>query len=532
MQGLQGFDPEQTEWMQAWLKRLADEHALLTFMDAAPVTEIAQALAALATNDPARFQSLQSDLLTRMLEAFISPAATDEHWLSLMDQFIHSLPEVAEFDRSRVLWLIRQLKDSDRLVDRVRTMLETKSINVEQGIQHWREDILAGAVLPDTLRPETFRLGETLATTQGDVVFENQLFQLIQYRPSTPTVAEHPLLLVPAFVNRYYILDLAPEMSMVRWLVSQGQTVCLISWVNPDAGLANYDVTHYVLDGVLAALDQMHRMLGGTPVQLVGYCAGGVLASIAAAWLAARGEQRIISLTLLTTLLDYSESGPLGELVTDASVEALTQPLETLGYLPAELLLRTFASLRPTDLMFARWMHSYVLGERHKPVPLLHWLGDGTRTPAALVLWVLKSLYLENRLIDDEPLIIAGQSIELSQLDIPVFVFACENDEIAPWQSAMRVAGIFEGPVTCVLGQGGHNSGVICPPDSARYDHCRLDSKQPTDRETARHIKGSWWVSWLAFLAETQGNSCAPPAPGGGLRPVLEPAPGRYVRQR
>ena len=518
--------------MQVWLKRLADEHALLTFMDPSPVAGISQALTALASNDPARFQSLQSDVLPQMLSAFIRTDATDEDWLSWMDQCIAALPEVEDFDRSRVLWLIRQLQDSGRLVERVRTLLETKSINLEQGIRHWQEDIVAGAVLPDTLRPETFRLGETLAATPGDVVFENQLFQLIQYRPSTPAVAEHPMLLVPAFVNRYYILDLSPEMSMVRWLVSQGHTVFLISWVNPDAGLAKYDVTHYVLDGVLAALDQMDRMLSGQPVQLAGYCAGGVLASIAAAWLAVRGEQRIVSLTLLTTLLDYSDAGPLGDLVTESSVDALTQPLETLGYLPAELLLRTFASLRPTDLMFARGLHSYILGERHKPLPLLHWLGDGTRTPAALVLWILKSLYLENRLIDGEPLIIAGQSIDLSKLDIPVFLFACQNDEIAPWASALRIANRFRGPVTCVLGQGGHNSGVVCPPDSARYDHFRMDGKQPTDLDRALHVKGSWWNSWSAFLTETQGQASVPPAPGGGLRPVLEPAPGRYVRQR
>jgi polyhydroxyalkanoate synthase len=518
--------------MQVWLKRLADEQALLSFIDTSVVTDMTDALAALATEAPERLQSLQTDVLPRMLDAFISPVTTDDDWLDLVDQLMTVLPEIAnDLDRSQMVWLIRQLRDSDRLVERVQTMLKTKSINVAQGIQHWREDLVAGAVLPDTLRPDTFRLGETLATTPGDVVFENQLFQLIQYRPHTPTVAAHPILLVPAFVNRYYILDLSPEMSMVRWLVSQGQTVFLISWVNPDPRLANYDVTHYVLDGVLAALDQMHRMLQGQPVQLVGYCAGGVLASIAASWLAARDESRIVSLTLLTTLLDYSKAGPLGEIVTEATVEALAPPLQQLGYLPAELLLRTFASLRPTDLMFARWMQSYVLGERHKPTALLHWLGDGTRTPAALVQWILKSLYLDNRLVDGEPLTIAGHSIDLSRLDIPVFLFACERDDIAPWQSALRIAPVFKGPVTCVLGQGGHNSGVICPPDATRYDHWRLDPRHPTDQTRARQIPGSWWVSWLAFLAHTQGPSCAPPVPGGGLRPVLEPAPGRYVKE-
>ena len=532
MQGLYGVDPQQHEWMQAWLSRLSEESASLHLMGTASWDDLGQTLARIANEDPTRFQALQSEWLPIFLDAFCQPNRADEEWLVLIDRLVNAIPELSTIDRSRLVWMIRQLQDADRLITKTRVALKSETVNLEQGLKLWREDLLAGAVLPDTLRPDQYRLGDTLAVTPGDVVFENQLFQLIQYRPVTDAVHAHPVLLVPAFVNRYYILDLSPELSMVRWLVSKGHTVCLISWVNPSESLANYDATHYVLDGVLAALDQMDRMLGGQPTQLVGYCAGGVLAAIAAAWLKARGEPRVQSLTLLTTLLDYTDPGPLGQFVSQERVDAMAEPLLEKGYLPAEMMLRTFASLKPADLLFSRWMHAYVLGERQKPLPLLHWLGDGTRTPAALVLWVLRTLYLENRLIDPVPLTVAGQSIDLSCLELPVFLFACERDDISPWRSTLETGRHLSGPVTYVLGQGGHNSGVICPPERARYDHFVMSPTEPLDMTQATSVSGSWWETWARYLEQHGGEKAPPPEPGGGLRPVLEPAPGRYVKQR
>ena len=362
-------------------------------------------------------------------------------------------------------------------------------------------------------------------------MFENQLCQLIQYRPCTNTVHANPVLMIPAFVNRYYILDLSGEYSMVRWLVDQGHTVFLISWINPNEMLAPYEMTHYVLDGALAALDHIDRILPRLKTQVMGYCAGGIIATILAAWLETRGENRIASLSLLTTLLDYQEPGPLGHLVSKDSIDAIRQPLTNLGYLPAELMLRTFASLRPYDLLFGRVLNAYILGQREKPFPLLHWLGDGTRTPASLVLWILEELYLNNRLISGTPIELAGQSIDVASINCPIFLFGAETDDISPWQSVMMAAKQFSNTPICVLGEGGHNAGVISPPTNNRHDHYMLSGANPSDRQTAEKRNGSWWVSWNQFLLPQAGAKVRPPRPGGGLRPVIEVAPGRYVKQ-
>ena len=531
MQGLQGFDPSQHEWIQAWLSRLNAESQLLKFFEPSGVNEFGRLLTSLSVEDPERFREFSGDLLPKILRALLDTDTDDSSWARLFDEVTSSFPEIDCFDRSQILWLIRQVQATDDLIAKLRTTIESGEINVEQGLENWRQDILAGAMLPDTIRPDAFSLGQNLASTPGDVVFENQLFQLIQYRPNTATVHENPVLLVPAFVNRFYILDLSGEYSMVRWLVDQGHTVFLISWVNPTEMLAPYEMTHYVLDGALAALDQIERMLPRAKTQLMGYCAGGVIATILAAWLSARGEDRIASLSLLTTLLDYEDPGPLGHFVSADSIESIRKPLTDMGYLPAELMLRTFASLRPHDLLFGRVLNSYVLGQRGKPFPLLHWLGDGTRTPASLVLWVLEELYLNNTLVADTPIELAGQTIDIASITCPVFLFGAESDDISPWPSVMMAARHFSKTPTCVLGEGGHNAGVITPPAKNRHHHYVLNSKDPFNKQSAEKREGSWWVTWNEFLLSYASDEVSPPKPGGGLRPVIEEAPGRYVKQ-
>ena len=531
MQGLQGLDPSQREWIQAWLSRLNAESQLLNFFEPTGINELGHFLTSLSVEDPDRFRVFATDLLPKLIQALLDTESDDLSWAELFDEVTVSFPEVEGFDRSQILWLIRQVQATDELIAKLRATIESGQINLEQGLDNWRQDILAGAILPDTIRPDAFSLGQNLAATPGDVVFENQLFQLIQYRPRTDTVHENPVLLIPAFVNRFYILDLSGEYSMVRWLVDQGHTVFLISWINPTEMLAPYEMTHYVLDGALAALDQIDRMLPRVKTQVMGYCAGGIIATILAAWLEARGENRIASLSLLTTLLDYQEPGPLGHLVSENSIDAIRQPLTNLGYLPAELMLRTFASLRPHDLLFGRVLNSYVLGQREKPFPLLHWLGDGTRTPASLVLWILEELYLNNRLVGGTPIELAGQSIDVASINCPIFLFGAESDDISPWQSVMIAARQFSNPPTCVLGEGGHNAGVITPPANNRHDHYMLSAANPSNKQTAEKRKGSWWVSWNQFLLPQAGANVPPPQPGGGLRPVIEDAPGRYVKQ-
>ncbi len=532
MQGLQGIPFDDPEWLQAWLARINSESELLQFVGPMDFTNLSERLSALSIEDPVRFKALTTDALPQALLSLFSVVRDEAESRRVLDELLEHYPELSGIDRGQVLWLCRQLKDADRLLDVVKESLDPERLNLAQGLENWQVDLKSGAMLPDTLRPDAFELGVNLAQTPGDVVFENQLFQLIQYRPTTETVHAHPVLLIPAYVNRYYILDLTPETSLVRWLVDAGHTVFLISWVNPTALLSQYDMTHYVLDGALAALDQIDRMMPRTQVQLMGYCAGGVIASILAAWLSARGEERVASLTLLTTLLDYEEAGPLGQLVSEARLSALREPLTKLGYLPAELMLRTFASLRPHDLLVGRFLSAYFRGERGKPFPLLHWLGDGTRTPAALVIWTLEHLYLHNRLVDTPSLVVAGQPIDLSQIKVPVFLMAAEQDEISPWQSVMRSAAHFGGEVTAVLGQGGHNAGVIHDPTKPKRGHYVLDPTHAVELSSQTLKTGSWWPTWGEFLAAHGGEMGSPIEPGGGLRPVIEPAPGRYVSQR
>ena len=531
MQGLQGLDPSQREWIQAWLSRLNAESRLLNFFEPTGINELGHFLASLSVEDPDRFRVFATDLLPRVIQALIDSESDDLFWNTLFDEVTVSFPEVEGLDRARILWLIRQVQATSEFIPKLRKTIESGQINIEQGLDNWRQDILAGAILPDTIRPDAFSLGQNMAATPGDVVFENQLFQLIQYCPCTDTVYENPMLMIPAFVNRFYILDLSDECSMVRWLVDQGHTVFLISWVNPTEMLASYDMTHYVLDGALAALDQVERILPRVKTQVMGYCAGGIIATILAAWLEARGENRIASLSLLTTLLDYQEPGPLGHLVSEDSIDAIRQPLTNMGYMPAELMLRTFASLRPHDLLFGRVLTSYVLGQRGKPFPLLHWLGDGTRTPASLILWILEELYLNNRLIGGAPIELAGQSIDVASITCPIFLFGAESDDISPWQSVMMVARQFTNTPICVLGEGGHNAGVITPPTKNRHDHYILSLANLSNKQTAEKREGSWWVSWNQFLLPRAGPIVLPPQPGGGLRPVIEAAPGRYVKQ-
>ena len=531
MQGFQGVNRDDQEWIQVWLKRLSHETELVKFFEPSGFAELGQALTSMSVEDPERFSRFSNEVMPEVLTMLCATDREDGAWERLFDSVATRFPEMEAMDRGQILWMLRQLSETDALIHKLKQTLASGEIDVEKGLENWRTDVKNGAILPDTLRPDAFRLGENLAATSGDVVFENQLFQLIQYHPRTAQVHANPILLIPAYVNRFYILDLSEECSMVRWLLDQGHTVFLMSWVNPTDLLANYDMTHYVLDGALTAVDQIERMAPGSKIQLMGYCAGGVIATILTAWMKARGDHRVVSLTLLTTLLDYSQAGPLAHLVSRERIDALTKPLTDLGYLPAELMLRTFASLRPHDLLFGRMLNSYVFGERAKPFPLLHWLGDGTRTPAALVLWTLERLYLENCLMGRDPLVLAGQTIDLKQIDIPVFIMAAENDDISPWQGVVAVHDAFTGPLTLVLGKGGHNSGVINPPDASRHDHVRLDLSDPLDLHRATQGDGSWWILWGDFLGSTAGAMGAPVAPGGGIWPIIEPAPGRYVRQ-
>lgn len=517
-------------WIQTWIDRLAEEAQWARFSDPRLLQDWVQGLATLSVTEPDKWAEISTELVPQFLAAFTGMEA-ESNWDLLMERLLAVFPDLSDPDRAQLIWLCEQVRQTESLIGRVREQLSGGAIDLEQGLKNWQADLACHTILPDTLRPDTFSVGETLAVTPGDVVFENQLFQLIQYHPQTATVASHPILLIPAFVNRYYILDLTPESSLVQWLVQSGHTVFLVSWVNPSESLRAYDMTHYVLDGCVQAMDQLARMCPKQPVQVMGYCAGGVLAAIMTAWMSARGEaDRISSLSLLTTLLDYQNPGPLGRFVTEQTVEHVESVMAETGYLPAAITLRTFASLRPHDLLVGRAINSYVLGQRAKPFPLFHWLGDGTRIPAAMVSWILNTLYRQNALVHTNPLMLAGQPIELASIQVPTYVLGALSDDIAPWRSVFQGAERLSGPVRFVLGRGGHNAGVINPPSRAKYGYWVMDPSDPEDQSKATVVDGSWWEDWGQFLVATAGAQIAPPLSGGGLRPPLEAAPGRYVK--
>ena len=531
MRGLNTTGPESDlYWVQTWIDRLADEAQWLRFSDPLMLQDWGTYLSSLATRDPETWQALSTQVLPQFLTA-LTTARSREDWEVWATRLLDALPELSSEDRSQLRGCLEQLRQTETLLSRVRDQLGSGTLDLTQGLTNWREDLAAQSILPDTLRPDTFVVGETLALTPGDVVFENQLFQLIQYRPQTETTYARPMLIIPAFVNRYYILDLTPETSMVQWLVQSGYTVFMISWVNPTESLRGYDMTHYVLDGCVQAMDQLARMCPRVPVQVMGYCAGGVLASLMAAWMTARGEgDRICSLTLLTTLLDYAAPGPLGRFVTEQSITHVESVMQDTGYLPAAVSLRTFASLRPHDLYVGRAINSYLLGQRAKPMPLFHWLGDGTRIPAAMVSWILRTLYQDNGLMHGPPVQLAGQSMALESIAVPTYVMAALSDDIAPWQSVFQGTQGLGGPVRYVLGRGGHNGGVINPPAASKYSYWVMKASDPCVLAEGSAVDGSWWVDWGAFLQATAGARVSPPAVGGGLRAPLEPAPGRYVK--
>ncbi|WP_395833070.1 PHA/PHB synthase family protein [Cystobacter fuscus] len=384
----------------------------------------------------------------------------------------------------------------------------------------------------------TFELGKTLAITPGEVLHEDSLFQLIQYRPTTPTVYRRPLLVVPPWINKYYILDLRPENSFIRWAVARGYTVFLLSWVNPDERHADVDLEHYLLRGLLPALEAITRATGEQQVSALGYCIGGTLLSAALAWLAARGDERIQNATLLTTQVDFSEPGDLAAFIDEPQLERLEARMRERGYLDGADMMSTFNLLRAKDLFWSFVVNNYLLGREPPPSDFLYWSSDPTRLPARAHATYLRGMYLRNLLVQPGGLSFDGTPLDLGRVRIPLYVQACREDHIAPFRSVYRGARSFSGPVRFVLAGSGHVAGVINPPAAKKYRHWVSSGpeKLAPDVDTwlagAEERPGSWWTDWDVWLSGRSGEQVTARLPGdGALRPI-EPAPGRYVRQR
>ena len=419
----------------------------------------------------------------------------------------------------------------------LRETVETKGENVVRGLRNVLDDLerSEGRFAPRMADESHFTLGESIAATPGKVVFQNDLMQLIQYAPGTETVFRRPLLIVPPWINKYYVLDLRPKNSFVRWAVSQGYTVFMVSWVNPDEGLAEKTFEDYMVAGPLAALDAIAEATGEREAALVGYCLGGTLSAATLAWLAARGDKRVRSATFFASLVDFAEPGDLGVFIDDAQLEALDAMMAETGYLDGRHMATTFSMLRANDLIWSFVIHNYLLGREPLPFDLLFWNSDSTRMPAAMHRFYLRKMYQDNLLAVPEGLNLAGEPIDLRRIDIPTYIVATREDHIAPWKSCFAACGLYRGQRRFVLGASGHIAGIINPPEGGKYGYWTGPVLDSQDADAwlgdAERRDGSWWGDWHAWQRRRAGAKRVPArTPGSGALRPIEDAPGAYVR--
>jgi polyhydroxyalkanoate synthase len=375
--------------------------------------------------------------------------------------------------------------------------------------------------------------------TPGQVIYENELIQLIQYAPATAQVAARPLVMVPPCINKYYILDLQPENSLVRHAVQSGQTVFMLSWRNVGLELGHLTWDDYLEKGVLTALRVAREISAADRVNALGFCIGGTLLGAALAVLAQKGEALVASATFLTAMLDFSETGPIGVYIDAPSVAMREAAIGGGGLLNGVELAQVFSSLRANDLVWPYVVRNYLLGERPRAFDLLSWNADGTNLPGPMFCYYLRNTYLENKLRLPGALSNCGVPVDLGRIRIPVFVYSSREDHIVPWRSAYRTLQLVGGEKTFILGASGHIAGVVNPPakQARSYWSGGAPGGYPADAEqwlsSAQEHPGSWWPVWLAWLASQGGGMCAAPrAPGNVQYQPIEPAPGRYVKQR
>ena len=417
----------------------------------------------------------------------------------------------------------------------LRATVESGGQNLLHGLRKLLEDLKRGDGRLDLAMtdPDAFEVGVNIAATPGKVVFQNDLMQLIQYAPLTERVYRRPLLVVPPWINKFYVMDLQPRNSLVRWWLEQGYTVFMISWVNPGPELAGKSFEDYLLEGPLAALDAIEQACGEREVNAVGYCIGGTLLMTALAYLQASGDGRIKSATTFASLLDFSEPGDLGVFIDEAQIAALETRMADAGYLDSADMATAFNLLRANDLIWSFYVNNYLLGKDPAPFDLLFWNSDATRMPAAMHSFYLRNMYLHNRLREPGGITLAGVPIDLSKVTVPSYLVATVEDHIAPWPSVYAGARLLGGRTRFVLSGSGHIAGIINPPAAHKYQYWTCDSLPDTPmqwRTAALEHAGSWWPDWKFWLGRLAGGKVMAREPGAGQLPILEDAPGSYVR--
>jgi polyhydroxyalkanoate synthase subunit PhaC len=414
--------------------------------------------------------------------------------------------------------------------------IETQGESIAKGLQNMLHDLQQGHV---SMTDESlFEVGKNVATTEGAVVFENELFQLIEYKPLTAKVYEKPFLLVPPCINKFYILDLQPDNSLIRYAVAQGHRTFVVSWRNPDASLAKKTWDNYVEDAAIKAITVTREITGAKTINALGFCVGGTILGTALAVLAARGDKPVASATFLTSLLDFTDTGILDVFIDEAFVKYREQEMGKGGLLKGQDLASTFSFLRPNDLVWNYVVGNYLKGETPPPFDLLYWNSDSTNLPGPFYAWYLRNTYLENKLCKPGKATVCGEKIDFRQLDLPVYIYGSREDHIVPIGGAYASTQHLPGKKRFVMGASGHIAGVINPPAANKRSHwVREDGQFPAAQAdwlagAAEHA-GSWWTDWADWLQSHAGTQIpAPKTYGRGKYKIIEPAPGRYVKAR
>jgi polyhydroxyalkanoate synthase len=416
----------------------------------------------------------------------------------------------------------------------LRRTAETGGENLLRGLNNLLTDLERGRgkLSIRMTDPNAFRLGDNIAVSPGKVIYQNELIQLIQYAPSTKTVLQRPLLIIPPWINKFYILDLRPKNSFVRYAVSQGHTVFMISWVNPDETLADAGFEDYMHKGIFAALDAIEEATGEREVNAIGYCLGGTLLASTLAWMAKRGIDDIKTATFFVTLLDFEDAGELGVFIDEEQLKALEERMQEQGFLEGSDMAATFNMLRANDLIWSFVVNNYLLGNDPFPFDLLYWNSDATRMPARMHSFYLRNMYQQNLLAKPGGITLDGEALDLGRIMVPAYFLSTREDHIAPWRSTYRGTQLLGGEKRFVLAASGHIAGVVNPPESGKYNHWVNEALPPSPQEWldgATELAGSWWSDWNRWVSSHAPEQVPARIPGEGKLPPGEDAPGSYV---
>ena len=467
-----------------------------------------------------------------------------------LEDMVYDTTGLSDQERKKALFFTRRAIDAMAPTNFLFTnpealheTVETRGENLIRGIRLALEDMERGQgrLSPRTSPEGAFELGRNLATTPGKVVYQNDMMELIQYTPTTDKVRKTPLLVLPPWINKFYILDLTPDKSFIKWAVDQGHTVFVISWANPDARHADKTFSDYMQQGPLAALDAIAKATGESQVNAAGYCIGGTLLACTLAYLEQtkknkKDAPRIKSATFFTTLLDYGDVGELSVFIDQGLVERLEHHMQDNGILRGREMASTFSLLRANDLVWQFAINSYLMGREPKPFDILYWNSDCTNMPAAMHAYYLRNMYLENRLKNPGGIVMNEVGIDLASIKTPCYFLATRDDHIAPWPSVLASTQLVQGPVRYVLAGSGHVAGVINPPARKKYGYwTNTDTTADPQvwRDGATQHEGSWWPDWEKWVARYAGaKDVAPRKPGNGKLKALSDAPGDYVKKR